>query len=192
MDLRPLINRLVCDPAAKRAPDRATIEKLVAGFETLLESSNVEPSPFVVLRVHDVITQYRIARSIERTVFADGVVCEKPPETRNQNGAANGSANNGRKRAVKNTSDATALHDGIEPLAKAWDRMRKALQALEGVCGTEESGHVPSLADLATPILERADGVLEEAVAAENERRAEMLALENRNRELAARIPSTR
>ncbi len=37
---------------------------------------------------------------------------------------------------------------------------------------TAKNGYVPSLADLAAPILERADGVLEEAIAAENERRA--------------------
>jgi hypothetical protein len=190
MDLRPLINRLVCDPAAKRAPDRATIEKLVAGFETLLESRKVEPSPFVVLRMHDVITQYRIARNIERSVFTEGVVCDKA--LKNQNGATNGSVENGSNRVAKDSSRGAELHAGIEPLAKAWDRMRKALQALESVCGAEENGHVPSLADLATPILERADGVLEEAVAAENERRAEMQALEERNRELTARIPSTR
>ncbi len=194
MDLRPLINRLVCDPAAKRAPDRATIEKLVAGFETLLESRSVEASPFVVLRMHDVITQYRVARNIERAVFAEGVVADPPPKIDEQHPVVNGVSSNGHKRssAAKIDVGSLVLHPGIESLAKAWDRMRKALNELEGVCGTEASSHVPSLADLATPILERADGVLEEAVAAENERRREMRALEERNRELTAMIPSAR
>jgi len=192
MDLRPLINRLVSDPAAKRAPDRATIDKLVAGFETLLESRSVAPSPFVVLRMHDVITQYRVARSIERAVFAEGVVRDHAPEGGAQNGADTGAAENGRKRnaAAKQKADAVVLHPSIEPLAKAWDRMRKALHDLEAVCGPETNGHVPSLADLATPLLKRADGVLEEAVAAEEDRKREMRALLERNRELTALIPS--
>jgi len=194
MDLRPLINRLVCDPAAKRAPDRATIEKLVAGFETLLESRSVEPSPFVVLRMHDVITQYRVARSIERAVFSDGVVGEEVTEDKSTNGEQNGSNENGRKRSStpKHDLGSVVLHPGVEPLAKAWDRMRKALNELEGVCGKDAVDHVVSLADLATPILERADGVLEEAVAAESERREEMRVLKERNRELTAKVPSAR
>ena len=188
MDLRPLINRLVCDPAAKRAPDRSTIEKLVAGFETLLESRGVDPSPFVVLRMHDVITQYRVARSIEREVFTQGVVSAPGSVCRDEHGQENGrKGSNG----VEHAAASVSLHAGVEPLAKAWDRTRKALNELESVCGAPTDGHTPSLADLAAPILERADGVLEEAVAAENERRAEMRALEAHNRELAARIAST-
>ncbi len=192
MDLRPLINRLVSDPAAKRAPDRSTIEKLVAGFETLLESRGVDPSPFVVLRMHDVITQYRVARSIEREVFAQGVVGNPVSADHGGNGAPNGSNGHGRARTngAKHDARSVPLHAGIEPLAKAWDRTRKALNDLESVCGAPVNGHTPSLADLAAPILERADGVLEEAIAAENERRAEMRALEAHNRELAARISS--
>ena len=194
MDLRPLINRLVCDPAAKRAPDRATIEKLVAGFETLLETRSVEASPFVILRIHDVITQYRVARRIERTVFADGVVGETDGDHVPDNGAQHGSHGNGRKRASKALPDlgSIVLHPGVEPLAKAWDRMRKALNELERVCGNDSVDTALSLADLATPILDRADGVLEEAVAAENARRAEMRALKERNRELTAKVPSAR
>lgn len=181
MDLRPLINRLVSDPAAKKAPDRATIEKLVTGFETVLEAREVKPTPFVVLRMHDVITQYRLARRIERAVFGQGVVVDP------KNGAVDTAIGNG---AAKQSARSDSLHPGIEPLAKAWERVRKALTELERVCGGDTSDHVPSLADLATPLLERADGVMEEAIAVENKRRNEVRELEARNQELEAKLSS--
>jgi len=179
MDLRPLITRLVCDSSAKRAPDRATIEKLVAGFESVLEARGVKPTPFVVLRMHDVITQYRLARRMERAVFSDGVVHKDEaalPSANGQNGSAKAASKNG------------GMHPGIEPLAKAWERVRKALGELESVCGAETLDYVPSLADIAAPILERADGVMEEAIAVENERQRKVRALEERNRELESQL----
>jgi hypothetical protein len=141
MDLRPLINRLVCDSAARRAPDRATIEKLVAGFETELEARAIKPSPFVVLRIHDVITQYRIARRLERCVFDEGVVTA--PETAPKNGHD--------VERYETETDARRLwprvHPAVEASAKAWERVRKALHELEAVCGTARTGHALSLAD---------------------------------------------
>jgi len=185
MDLRPLVNRLVCDSAARRAPDRTTIEKLVAGFETELESRDVEPAPFVVLRIHDVITQYRIARRIERQVFEDGVVGASAAAAENGHAEPNGKKPNGRAKA------SSGVHPGVEILAKSWERVRKALHDLEAVCGTASAGRAMSLADLAAPLLEQGDGILEEAIAAENERQREMDALVERNRELSAKITAT-
>jgi hypothetical protein len=184
MDLRPLINRLVCDSAARRAPDRATIEKLVAGFETELEARAIKPSPFVVLRIHDVITQYRIARRLERCVFDEGVVTA--PETAPKNGhTSNGTKPNGRAKTV------AAVHPAVEASAKAWERVRNALHDLEAVCGTAAAGHALSLADAVAPLLEQGEGVLEEAIAVENARQREMDALAQRNRELSAKITAT-
>lgn len=182
MDLRPLINRLISDPAAKRAPDRQTIEKLVAGFETVLEARGVKPTPFVIMRMHDVITQYRLARRIERTVFTDGVVAQSGADAGGEAGSTNGRGRTKRAERVR------ALHPGIDSLAKAWDRVRKALSDFEQVCAAEDSGHVPSLADLAAPLLERTEGVMEEAIAVEDERRREMRVLRARNRELEAQL----
>lgn len=182
MDLKSLINELINDPAAQDPQDKALIERLVAAFESVLEDRDIEPTPFVVLRLHDVITQYRLARRIEAAVFAEGIVNTPQPEP---NSATKPDTNGTKRRpAVKDTG----LHPGLDALTKAWDRVRKALHDLEAACAPDKGGRIPSLADVAAPLLERADGVIEQALEAENERQREVDTLRSRNRELIAKL----
>ncbi len=87
---------------------------------------------------------------------------------------------------VESTSERYQLHTTkVHPALQAFLRIGRECRALQAqydkemTRATEEAtDRPPSLADLATPILERADGVLEEAIAAENERRERMKQLE--------------
>lgn len=180
MDLKSLVDQLVNDPAAQDPHDRAIIQRLVAAFETLLESRGIEPTPFVLLRLHDVITQYRLARRIEAAVFAEGVVQNKQP---NEDDTPKSETNAAKRRS---TAKDTGLHPALDALTKAWDRVRKALQDLESACAVPKTGKIPSLADIATPLLEETDGIMEYAIEVEENRQRELERLTEENIRLKA------
>lgn len=130
---------------------------LAADLEDLFSSRGVDVTPVVRLRALDVITWSYIAREIQGKVSSDGIA---EGETQKDN--------NGTEKKT-----GWRLHAAVEALAKTWERLRKAMKELEDTCKNAGTPVNNSLAAAVQPLLERAEGVLEDALEYEKKKMAE-------------------
>jgi len=180
--LRNLLGGTATDSTSAQE-DAHVVERLIRAFEEHFKEQGITVTAFHVMRVHDVITQYRLARRIEQELFEKGIVQKEEEKSEvNDNSETQNPAKKTRTMPAKTTT--WKLHPAVEALGKAWERFRKAMKELEEACNKDAAKGPLSLADIAGPILEQADGVLEEALAVEEDRQKEACALRARNAEL--------
>lgn len=117
---------------------RALAEHMLA----LFAACGVTTTPLVLLRLEDVLSSYLVVRRMQQAVWA--------ADTEEQESARAGLA---------------ALTAGAEPLAKARERLRKAMNELETLCAKAGTPIDVGLADRVQPLLEQTKGVLDEALA---------------------------
>ena len=140
----------VSHPQDKGRPDEAFLESLEAFFR----SRRVEITPLLGLRTADVLASWRTVRHLERESLSQG-----RQDKTNGNGGESHDADP-KKRATGAPS--------FELTAKAWDRLRKAMKDLEEMLPSAESASkIMGLPELMRPLLKKADGVLEDALAYE-------------------------
>ena len=133
--------------------DWAVLDVFAAEMGVLLEHSGVSLTPLMTCRIIDLATWWLLARRIQQALPSGMLVngCEPSP--------AEGKALECR------------LHPGLEALAKTWERLRKAMKDLTDACKSEGTPLGKGLADTMKPILQQADGVLEDALAFEQARK---------------------
>ncbi len=138
--------------------DETCVNQFVAGLEASFQRHGVEQTPMVLLRVEDVLVSWLVVRRIEDLLWAEGVY-EAPGED-----AAKGK---GRGAGLASVSHGLVLLPAIECAGKARERMRKAVKELEEACEKMGTPIDRGLHDLMKPIVEGAEGVLEDAIAFE-------------------------
>ncbi len=121
------------------ADDRDKIRQLLAEFEGMFERFGVPDTPCRNLRTLDVVIAYVHARQLD-ALLADAQAnaeadAKGPPQL--------------------------SLFDAA---GKAHERMRKAMKELEDYCNKAGTPIDVGLADIMKPIIEKAEGVLEDAL----------------------------
>ena len=125
----------------------------VAAFEkkivALLKQRGVEVTPIVETRAKDMATWWWLAQHYE-AVLRDS-----------ESGTSSaGAGQTGWKP-----------HPSVDALAKTWERLRRAMKELEDMCGQESATPRGGLASRMKPIIEKTQGVLEDAIEFERKKR---------------------
>ena len=137
-----------CGGCGHALPSVDVARRFAEAMLTLFEEAGVAPSPLIMLRVDDVLSSYLVARRLEEALWqADAEETET-----------------GRGRAASFAAAA-------EPLAKARERLRKAMKELEDLCTKAGTPIDAGLAAHVAPLLEKTRGVLEAALRREQENR---------------------
>jgi len=121
-----------------------------------LARQGVEQTPFLLLRLDDVLTNYILTRRLERRLIEETAssVAKTDDATPPQ-------------PASKKDTEAVS----IEAVAKSRERLRKSLKELEESYDTPTGKPKQGLADYMKPIIEQAGGVLEDALQFEARKR---------------------
>ncbi|MBN2310108.1 MAG: hypothetical protein JXR94_14130 [Candidatus Hydrogenedentes bacterium] len=150
------------------AEDRALMAECVSRLADFYGHRGVPVTPLLIIQTQDLMTWWLLARRIQRTINREGFVPEPAPD-------------------AHPPGDAPALtariHPLVEPLAKAWERVRKALKELADTlsAGSAAPAKTQGLAAALKPALARTTGVLEDALQFEQgkQRRAARQAAAN-------------
>ncbi len=149
---------------------------LGAGLEELFASRGVDVTPTVSLRAMEVITWAYIAREIQGTVSSDGVTVQEEQKEqkkrKKEEGASGGTDADAATTTAEKKKTDWRLHPAVEALAKTWERLRKAMKELEDTCKNAGTPVNKGLPDIVKPLLEKTEGILEEALEHEKKRRA--------------------
>lgn len=128
------------------ATEQQLARYFVEGMEAHLGRCGVALTPLIVLRVHDVLVSFLAALVLEGELGQE----EAAPEEEQ-------ARSRGRRGVAV----------GLEALGKARERLRKAMNDLEEACAKAGTPIDRGLADIMKPILKKAHGVLESALAFE-------------------------
>ena len=127
----------------------------VDALEALLTGRGVPLTPLILLRLEDLVTAWLAARRIEAALWESGVFTHSPP-----------------KRGQDADETALAVSGLVEHAGKARERTRKAMKDLEEACEKLGTPIDQGLADEVKPLLEQTAGVLDDALAFEERKRA--------------------
>jgi len=144
--------------------DEETVHQFVAALEAVFQRHGVEQTPMVLLRVEDVLVSWLVVRRIEDLLWAEGVYeesTEDAPKPKSRAGA------------FASVSQGLILLPAIETAGKARERMRKAVKELEEACEKMGTPIDRGIHDIMKPIIEGAEGVLEDAIAFEEKKKEE-------------------
>lgn len=136
-----LVDRLGVDRLSDQEEDLAA--RFVTEMETALQAHGVYATPFVVLRVHDVLASMLVALRLER----ESIALEAGPDAMRQRTTV------------------------IELAGKARERLRKAMKELEDTCAKMGTPIDQGLDEVMNPIIEAGEGILEDALAFEESKR---------------------
>ena len=145
---------IICDKPWMTPEERKIAEFILDNVFADFAKKNVEPTTFILMRVEGIISTYLFTRRLERRIPAI------PPEPVPIKNPEPEPAPPARAAAAKNDEVAT-----VEAAAKSHEQLRKAIKEFEESCA--KSGiPVPKLGlpDYMKPILEKAQGILEECL----------------------------
>jgi len=120
-------------------------EPFIEGMKQHLARYGVALTPLLVLRVREVLVCLLVVLHLEK-----GLLCGQEEEVGSR----------------------TVAGADLETLGKAQERLRKAMNDLEESCAKAGTPIDKGLADVMKPILQRAKGILEDALAFEARKRA--------------------
>jgi hypothetical protein len=130
-------------------------ERVVAFLEERGVPTN---HPTVEVRIADVTTWWRVVRDFEKTVQKDGVTLARKPLPAGSGDKATPPAD-------------WKPHPAVEAMAKAWERLRRAVKELEDMCGQTVAPAPTDLGSEMKPLIEQTRGVLEDALEFERKKR---------------------
>ena len=114
--------------------ERSLARRFAGEVKRLLEQSDVRPGPLLALRVNDVVNSYILVRRAEQAALM--------PEAVN--------------------ADAVPAKGSFDDIGKARDRLRKAMQELDGALPAQERPQeVADLASFLRPIYAKANGIVD-------------------------------
>jgi len=159
-DTPGLVRAWLIPPHADReglmpAHEADAIGHWVDALETLLAERGVPLTPLILLRLEDLTTAWLAARRIEAVLWDTGVFTETPT-----------------RRGHEAEASHAAVSALVEHAGKARERTRKAMKDLEEACEKLGTPIDQGLADQVKPLLEQSAGVLEDALAFEQRKRA--------------------
>ena len=126
-------------------------ERLVAFLEERGLKTN---HPLVEIRIADVTTWWRLVLDLQTAIWTPGAAAPKAPP-------------DGQKQPPAGWKPDPA----VDALAKAWERLRKAIGEIENMCGQTEQPARMGLGSEMKPLIEQTRGVLESALEFERKRR---------------------
>lgn len=180
-------------PEDKEQEERQLAESWVQEIAQFLDKRGVEVSPFTMMRMYGVLSQYWLLRRIERHLYGVNLfpVKEKPvkdrPETEKSapnkpatqksvtdkpptDKSGTGKQEKEKKEEEKAGNETYGVQPALEPYRKFQEGVRKAMKELEDIFPPAETLGDVGLADIMKPILEKAEGVLEECLEEESRR----------------------
>ena len=158
--LQTLLGRYLSAEGLVSREDVPIVSAMTHSIERMLEEHGVAMTPLVALRAEDVFVSWLVARRIEADLCAAGIFIAAP-----------------RSRTRASCEEpapampAQNLTPAIEAAGKARERMRKAMKELEETCEKMGTPIDKGLADIMRPILKKAEGAFEEAIAMEEARK---------------------
>jgi hypothetical protein len=124
------------------APMEDVARSIAEAMLALFEEYGVAMTPLVVMRLEDVLSSYLVVRRLQQAMWLT--------ETEEQESAR---------------ASVAAMAAAAEPLAKARERLRKAMKELEDLCAKAGTPIDVGLAERVQPLLERTKGVLDDALS---------------------------
>lgn len=112
---------------------------------TWLSRHGIDPTPSVALRLVEVLSLTLTSRSLEQTLSLEHVVTPPPHDAPSPTGRS-------------------TPHPLLETLAKAQERLRKALKELDECLPRGSTAGETGLADELRPLLMQSQGILEDAL----------------------------
>lgn len=131
------------------------VARWVDALEALLAERGVPLTPLILLRLEDLVGAWLAARRIESHLWASGVFTAEAP-----------------KRGQEAADAGVAVSSLVDHAGKARERTRKAMKDLEEACEKLGTPIDQGLADAVKPLLEQSHGVLDDALAFEQRKRA--------------------
>jgi len=135
--------------------DADAVAGWVDALEALLAERGVPLTPLILLRLEDLMTAWLAARRIEAILWETGVFADAP-----------------KRRGQDGDEPALTVTALVDHAGKARERTRKAMKDLEEACEKLGAPIDQGLADTVKPLLEQSAGVLEDALAFEQRKRA--------------------